>query len=50
LKITETTTSFITSVLLNSGTVLVIGGVKDADFLASFELYDPSTGKWTLSA
>ncbi|CAF1420763.1 unnamed protein product, partial [Rotaria sordida] len=28
------------------GNVLVTGGVGDADFLASCELYDPSTAKW----
>ncbi|CAF4129774.1 unnamed protein product, partial [Rotaria sordida] len=37
---------FHTSILLSSGNVLVTGGVGDADFLASCELYDPSTTKW----
>lgn len=35
-----------TATLLQSGKVLVVGGVG-TDYLASAELYDPTTGTWT---
>jgi hypothetical protein len=37
-----------TATLLQNGEVLVAGGGTSAANLASTELYNPATGKWTL--
>jgi Tol biopolymer transport system component len=38
-----------TATLLSSGKVLVVGGYGVAGFLASAELYDPTTNSWTIA-
>jgi N-acetylneuraminic acid mutarotase len=38
-----------TSTLLQTGEVLVVGGENATGFLASAELYNPSTGQWMVS-
>jgi hypothetical protein len=35
---------------LNDGTVLIVGGYRDGDVLASAELYDPADGAWRPTA
>jgi hypothetical protein len=37
------------AILLNTGQVLVVGGVVGSNGLNSAELYSPATGKWTLT-
>jgi len=39
-----------TATLLSTGEVLAVGGVNDSTgYLSSAELYNPSTGRWTLT-
>ena len=42
--------AFATAALLANGKVLVTGGGSGNTFLSSAELYDPATGRWTLTA
>jgi hypothetical protein len=38
-----------TATLLQNGMVLVAGGIGNGGYLSSAELYNPATGKWTLT-
>ncbi|CAF4568518.1 unnamed protein product, partial [Rotaria magnacalcarata] len=38
-----------TAAILTNGKVLVAGGYGNTDYLNTAELYDPSTGIWTMT-
>jgi hypothetical protein len=46
----DSTVDYHTASLLTNGAVLVAGGSSVSSILGSTQLYDPSTGVWTLSA